>query len=74
MIITTCPHCNGDIIILENEINCNIFRHAVYKNGCEIPQHSSKIYVDSLIQHDLIWGCGKPFTLKDEKAIECDWI
>jgi len=78
MIITTCPSCQGDIIILQEEINCAIFRHAVYKNGCEVPPHSSKEYIESLVKNDLVWGCGQPFQLlkKEEsyEAISCDWI
>jgi hypothetical protein len=29
----TCPHC-GDSVLIE-QINCRIFRHAVYKNTGE---------------------------------------
>jgi hypothetical protein len=78
MIITTCPSCQGDVIILEEEIACGVFRHAVYKNGTDVGQHSSKEYMDGLIKNDLVWGCGRPFRLEKKEesyeAVECDWI
>lgn len=74
MIITTCPTCQGCIIILEEEINCALFRHAIFKNGTEVGPHTSKELMDSFIQQDLIFGCGSPFRLEGETAVKCDWI
>ena len=83
--IVECPHCQGTIIIAQNELNCRIFRHGVYKiNMQPIHPHAPKIECDRLVQEDLIFGCGKPFFVKDNEnsenqqnhiiAIECDYI
>ena len=78
MIITTCPTCKEIVVILEDEINCGIFRHAVYRNGIEVPPHTSKHVMESLLQQELIFGCGSPFQLKKEgdsfTAVESDWV
>ena len=72
-----CPHCN-DYLIIE-QINCAIFRHGVYKlNNQQINPHLSKNECDNLKQKDLIYGCGKPFMVKNIDnnwiAIICDYI
>jgi hypothetical protein len=74
MIVTTCPYCQGDVIILEEEINCGIFRHAVFKNGEGVPPHTPRELMKNMIELDLIFGCGSPFRLEDNKAVPCDWI
>jgi len=62
--IIICPHCNDNILIYEKEINCKIFRHGVYKhNNKQINPHASKVLCDELIKYNLIYGCGKPFSL-----------
>ncbi len=59
-----CPTCGGSIEI--ESINCGIFRHAVYKtNGNQVDPHSSQLILDILLQNDQIWGCGKPFKVKE---------
>ena len=73
----SCPHCFEFILI--SEINCAIFRHAIYKhNGLQIDPHSSKEICDDLKKKDLIYGCGKPFKLilkENEYICEiCDYI
>ena len=61
-LIVNCPHCNEFIII--EEINCNIFRHGVFKNTrIQIDPHSSKKLCDYYVENNLIYGCGKPFIL-----------
>ena len=74
-----CPHCNGEIQILETEINCAIFRHGILKsNGEQIPPHATEKECDNLIKENAIYGCGKPFQLifkKKEWIIQiCDYI
>ena len=60
--IINCPHCNEFIII--EKINCGIFRHGVYKKTNEqINQHSPKELCDKLYIENLIYGCGKPFSI-----------
>ena len=60
-----CPHCNQYIYI--ESINCGIFRCGIYKYSFEqINPHSSKEICDNLKEHDLIYGCGKPFNYLGE--------
>ena len=60
--IVQCPHCQEYIEILE--INCAIFRHAIFKvSGLQIDPHSSKELCEQYIKDDLILGCGKPFRI-----------
>ena len=48
-----CPYCNCLIEICE--INCGIFRHAIYKhNGQQIDPHSQKEICNDLKKKDLI--------------------
>lgn len=78
--VVECPHCNNQIQIYRNEINCSIFRHGILKTtGQQIGSHSSKIECDNYILNNLIYGCGKPFRLIKEngdiyKAEICDYI
>jgi len=78
MIVVSCPACSCDMLILEEEINCGIFRHAMFKDGNFINPHLPKDMMEELITEDKIWGCGGPFMLvsKDNtyEAIKCDWI
>ena len=61
-IIVQCPHCGDFISIIE--LNCQIFRHAVFiSNGEQINPHASKEECDSLIKQRLVYGCAKPFKL-----------
>jgi DNA-directed RNA polymerase subunit RPC12/RpoP len=80
-IVIKCPHCNDEIIIFLNELNCKIFRHGIYKsNYQQIDPHSSKEICDNLKSKDLIIGCGKPFQIVFNENIEkheviiCDYI
>lgn len=80
--VLSCPHCNGTITINENEVNCQIFRHAILKvNGNQINPHAPKEECDYLSQNNLIYGCGRPFRLfKGELGSDwsyvdvCDYI
>ena len=79
IIIVICPHCEQYILIYKNDVNCAIFRHAVYKNNyIQINPHMSKEMCDKLAQENQIIGCGKPFRLVLEnnefRAIICDYI
>ena len=61
-IIVQCPHCGDFISILE--LNCQIFRHAVFiSNGEQINPHASKEECDLVIEQRLVYGCAKPFRL-----------
>jgi len=83
--IFECPHCQDMIQIFRHEINCHIFRHAVYKNTfMNIGPHESKLKCDELKKNDLVYGCAKPFILKQNGVQEngkpkydieiCDYI
>lgn len=69
-----CPHCGVTIEVLQ--VNCNVFRCGVYKSDINknINPHLPKIECEKLVQHDLIYGCGKPFTIKNNIAVICDYI
>lgn len=74
----TCPHCQCSVEILE--INCAIFRHAVFKhNNQQLNPHASKQECDRLAEQGAIYGCGKPFRVvskgnNEYEAIQCDYI
>jgi hypothetical protein len=77
----SCPHCNGVILVQKNELNCKIFRHAVYKHNMEqINPHSTKEECENLLGDDKIFGCGKPFRVILENGTNnliieiCDYI
>ena len=76
-----CPHCKELIYILKSEINCNVFRHGIYKHNLQqMDPHAPKEMCDKLKNEDLIIGCGKPFTLvfnKENNSFKsqiCDYI
>jgi len=74
-LIINCPHCNLDVFIHKNEINCRIFRHAVYKNGDQVNPHLDQISCEKLVESDQVYGCCKPFLLNvDNKPEICDYI
>ena len=75
-IIVSCPHCNQHIMIYFKEFNCKIFRHGIFKDSHQqIDPHLSKIECDNLVRNNLIYGCGKPFRLKDDLSTEiCGYI
>lgn len=68
--IIICPHCQLQIII--EEVNCQIFRHGVYKSsGEQLNPHASKDECDKAVVEGIIYGCGKPFRID---FIERKWI
>lgn len=81
MFVTQCPHCRDELYLLETELNCGIYRHAVEKNGNSVDPHCSKERMDVLIKNNVIFGCGQPFRIVMEvkngvncmNAISCDW-
>ncbi len=74
-IIVNCPHCKEYIQIFKKEFNCKIFRHGIYKtSGKQINPHLEKHKCDALYNQGKIYGCGKPFLLKNNKVEICDYI
>ena len=73
MLLIKCPHCNINIEIIE--INCAIFRCGITKEGYnQLPPHSDKKLCDYYIYNDLIYGCGKPFKIVNNKPLKCGYI
>ena len=74
-----CPHCNNTIIVCTSEINCGIFRHAVFKSNLQqINPHESKEVCDKYVVEDLVYGCAKPFKItkqNDNYVIQiCNYV
>ena len=70
-----CPHCQGSLLIKSEEVACQIFRHATYKeNGQNINPHSSKDICDRLILENKVYGCTKPFRFDGNNVSICDYI
>lgn len=59
----SCPHCNGEIHVKKNEVNCCIFRHGAFKKPDlpPVPPHLSKEECDALLERGEVYGCMKPF-------------
>lgn len=72
--IVLCPHY-GDSIIIE-QINCRIFRHAIYKTtGEQMDPHASKEVCEKARMDGVIYGCARPFLLEASGcAIICEYI
>ena len=72
-----CPHCDGPIMVNISEVNCRIFRHAIYKStGTQVNPHLIKEGCDELINKNLVYGCCKPFRINlEKKEVEiCDYL
>ena len=68
--IFSCPHCKDMIQVARSDINCTIFRHAVYKSTMEqIPPHSSKEVCEALVKSGEVFGCGRPFTFDGKEVV-----
>ena len=66
--IIMCPHCNIPIII--EELRCGIFRCGMYKDTFkQVDSHLPKVECDKL--GDTIYGCGKPFQIKNNEVMKC---
>lgn len=73
--LINCPSCNMLIQVLSNQINCTIFRCGIIKStGQQLDSHASKEVCNYMIQNNLIYGCGKPFTFDGNSVSICDYI
>jgi hypothetical protein len=79
MFFIQCPHCFEWIQILE--LNCQIFRHGVFKHNFEqIPPHSTLSECTNWKEKDEIFGCGKPFCIVQDPITQvyiakiCDYV
>ena len=77
-IVIICPHCQMSVLI--EKLNCRIFRHGTLKNnGQQMNPHETKEVCDYFVANNMIYGCGKPFQIKqtvnnDFVAVICDYI
>jgi len=76
-LIVKCPKCCQEIII--EEINCRIFRHAIFKStGEQMNPHASKTECDEAVVKDIVYGCAAPFIIdlsgNEWVASSCDYI
>jgi hypothetical protein len=75
-----CPHCKTMFIVNTKEINCGIFRHAVFSNDLKpINPHETKENCNELVRNNLVYGCAGPLKIykdNDNKYIIeiCDYI
>ena len=74
-----CPHCKLLFSVKKKELNCGIFRHAVYKHNLQpINPHETKEICDNLVKDDLVYGCAKPFEIiknNDKYIVQiCEYI
>lgn len=77
--IFECPHCQGCIQVMHSEINCGIFRHAVFVGTLEsVNPHASQQECSRWVEANEVVGCAKPFRVirgEDGFSIEpCDYI
>lgn len=75
--VLICPNCKESFLM--EKLNCGIFRHAILiSNGQQINPHASKQECEYYMNNNLVYGCGKPFQVKEvngkfETEI-CDYI
>jgi len=70
-----CPHCQLLCQVSNNDLNCEIFRHAVTKdNMLFIDPHTPKEKCEELVSSGSVWGCGKPFKFDGTSIKICDYI
>lgn len=70
-----CPHCNTDVTVEKDKLNCKIFRcGTMKKDGQQIGPHTSKEECDRLFREQLIYGCGKPFKFDGYIVEVCEYI
>ena len=59
-----CPHCHGWILVAPAELNCCIFRHAVYAATLQpLNPHAPKDTCDALLAAGVLLGCARPFKV-----------
>lgn len=68
--IFQCPNCDDEIVVNKSELNCRIFRHAIYKHNYEqVNPHLPKELCDNLIIEDKVYGCCKPFEVVENEGV-----
>jgi hypothetical protein len=70
---THCPRCFCALELVE--INCAVFRCGIFKKTFEhIPPHATKGDIMEWLSKDMIYGCGAPLQLVNERLVVCDYI
>jgi len=68
-----CPHCSCYCQVPKSQVNCGIFRHAVYSKTDlsrghvefqPINPHASKEECEKLKSEGVVLGCAQPFQLR----------
>jgi hypothetical protein len=80
--VFTCLHCNEPFIVSDNEFNCRILRHGVYKHNLQpIHPHATKEECDALLRDHAIYGCAGPLQIIEKASSSslydiriCDYI
>ena len=78
-LVFPCPHCLDLIMVMKKEMNCRIFRHAIYKDGFgQVNPHLNQSLCQSLTINKMVYGCTKPFQLlhnnDNYEVVKCDYI
>ena len=67
-----CPSCKVPIEI--EAVNCGIFRCGVYKvTGAQLDPHATQAVCENAVKANMIWGCGKPFSLETGTPEVCEY-
>lgn len=77
VLIFKCPHCYDFIMVRTTEVNCTIFRHAVFKGTDQpVSPHLPEEQCELLVENDSVYGCCKPFRLDlvTMKVFKCEYI
>lgn len=74
-----CPGCGGVVEVKKGQVNCAIFRHGVFKDGSQVPPHSTEAQIKMFRAVNIMEGCGAPFKLIDDGkegkiAITCGYV
>jgi predicted protein tyrosine phosphatase len=76
-----CPHCDELCTVLENQVNCRIFRHAQLRpevSGVRrlrwLNMHAPQRECERWVREGLIHGCGRPFRFDGRTVTKCGYI
>ena len=73
-----CPHCSSEIAVHIKDLNCQIFRHAIFKDTYrQVDPHLCKEECDKLVRDDKVFGCCLPFEISRQHkgliALKCTY-
>jgi hypothetical protein len=74
-LLFSCPQCRELVQVETNQLNCGIFRHAVYHDTMQlVDPHLPKEICELLVRENKVFGCCKPFQIKQSISIQGDPI